>query len=318
MAVRREVAQAFVNRGELKMVVCEIVSIARSSFYRNQPERTDDRFFSTGRPVPGYTVNRNGTLVMDSTIVNCLQTYRSQVEYSNACGVRKLTYLLRREHSFYINHKKIYRLCRENALLLERRSEKPYGNRARYLALNRKVTSVNQVWQCDIKYGYVQGEDRFFFVLAFIDVFSRKVVGEHVGLRCQAGDLTSTLKQAIKAEGITEGHGLVIRSDNGPQMTANETAQWLEKQEQKLTHEFIPIRTPNKNAFIESFFSILELEFMAVSYFASFSEAYERTHKFIRFYNEKRIHGPIGYITPTEAMDKIKRGEILNIKTISM
>lgn len=144
------------------------------------------------------------------------------------------------------------------------------------------------------------------------------MVGAHVGLRCQAGDLRNTLALAIQAEGITVEHALVIRSDNGPQMTANEVRRWLASLEEKLSHEFIPVRTPNKNAHIESFFSILELEFLSMTYFVTFAEAYEKTHEFIRFYNTERIHGSIGDITPVEAMEAIERGESLNIKEISM
>lgn len=118
--------------------------------------------------------------------------------------------------------------------------------------------------------------------------------------------------------GGTGEHGLIIRSDNGPQMTSREFATLLSKFEKKLEHEFIPVQTPNKNAHIESFFSILEIEFLSVTYFATFAEAYEKTKRFIRFYNEKRIHGSLGYITPTEAMVKFKRGELLNIEIINM
>jgi transposase InsO family protein len=64
---------------------------------------------------------------------------------------------------------------------------------------------------------------------------------------------------ALREEAITAQHGLVLRSDNGPQMTATELSRWLATLEEKLMHEFIPVRTPNKNAHIESFFSILEL-----------------------------------------------------------
>lgn len=180
------------------------------------------------------------------------------------------------------------------------------------------MTKPNQVWQFDLKYGYVDGEGRFFFVLAFIDVVTRKVVGEHIGLNCKSGDLCFALRQSLLKEGITPDHPLVIRSDNGPQMTSREFSKWLAKLETKLHHEFIPVQTPNKNAHIESFFSILELEFLQVRYFRSFAEAYEETKKFIRFYNEERIHGSIGYITPTEAMEKYQRSEALNIRTINM
>lgn len=300
----------------MKSWVVESVGMARSSFYFAPTEGSDQRNNNPGRRPPGYTVNRDGVIILDSTVENIIRGYRSQAEYSNAAGVRKLKHLMRRDFRFYLNEKKIYRICLENGLLLSKR--KKQGVARRRLAVNRQVTALHQVWQFDLKYGYVDGEGKFFFVLGFIDVFTRKVVGEHIGLSCKAGDLCFALQQALESEGITDDHQLVIRSDNGPQMTSKEFAQWLASLEKKLMHEFIPVQTPNKNAHIESFFSILEIEFLCVTYFTTFAEAYEKTKAFIRFYNEKRIHGSIGYITPTEAMEKLKRGDLLNIKTINM
>ena len=297
--------------------VTSLAGLSRSSWYsQTKAPEQDCRQRNLGRPVPGFTRNRDGTLVLDATISKLLTRYRERPQYANGAGYRKLTKMLRRDYGIYVNKKKIYRICLENGLLLEQRSN--HSRPARRIARNRTVTRPNQLWQCDLKYGYVDGERRFFFILAIIDVFTRKVVGKHVGLRCQAGDLRNTLARAIAAEGITAEHGLVIRSDNGPQMTANEVSEWLAQLEEKLQHEFIPVRTPNKNAHIESFFSILELEFLSVNYFSTFAEAYEKTHSFMRFYNEERIHGAIGDITPVEALDKYGRGDFLCIKMITM
>ncbi|HXW60870.1 MAG TPA: DDE-type integrase/transposase/recombinase, partial [Myxococcota bacterium] len=264
-----------------------MVGLSRSSWYYQRKDTSQDlRRQNSGRPIPGFSKNRDDTIVLDRTISSLLIEYRQRPEYSNGGGYRKLTKMLRRDYGIYANKKKIYRLCQEAGLLLEQRSTS--SRPKRFIARNRVVIGPNQLWQCDLKYGYVEGERRFFFILAFIDVFTRKVVGVHVGLRCQAGDLRNTLAQAILAEGITKEHGLIIRSDNGPQMTSNELSRWLAKLEEKLTHEFIPIRTPNKNAHIESFFSILELELLLISYFSTFADAYEKTHAFINFYNTKR------------------------------
>jgi putative transposase len=297
-----------------------MVGLARSSWYfKAKDSREDKRRKNPGREVPGYTVNRDGTIVFDRTIALLLRQYRARPEYANGGGYRKLTKLLRRDHGIYVNKKKIYRICKEEGILLEKRSKRMVLNKnTRFIAQNRVVTRPNQVWQFDIKYGYVDEERRFFFILAFIDVFTRKVVGTYVGLRCQKGDLKNVLALALEREGVKAEDGLVIRSDNGPQMRAKEFNEWLTSLEEKLSHEFIPIHTPNKNAYIESFFSILELEFLRCNYFRTFAEAYEKTHKWIKFYNTERIHGSIGDITPTEAMEKYKRGEVLNIKTISM
>jgi putative transposase len=293
-----------------------MAGLSRSSWYFHGKLPEDNRCKNTGRPVPGFTRNRDGTLVLDGAVSLLLKGYRERPEYANGAGYRKLTKMLRRDHGIYVNKKKIYRICLENKLILEQRSK--CSRPARRIARNRVITGPNQLWQFDLKYGYIDGERRFFFILSFIDVFLRRVVGTHVGLRCQAGDLRNTLARALLVEEITAEHSLVIRSDNGPQMTSNELSRWLAHLEEKLSHEFIPVQTPNKNAHIESFFSILELEFLSVTYFKNFEEAYEKTHEFIRFYNEERIHGSIGDITPAEAAKECKRGEILNIKQISM
>jgi len=62
-----------------------------------------------------------------------------------------------------INKKKVYRLCKELNLLKPQRKLKP--RHPKKLSRNREITGPNQLWEADIKYGYVYGEDRFFFVL---------------------------------------------------------------------------------------------------------------------------------------------------------
>ena len=270
-----------------------------------------------GRPIPGYTQNRDGSFILDHAIVTWLREYRKKVEFHNGGGVDKLRHYLVRDHGVYINRKKIYRLCRENGLLLKRRNLVG-KNRIRRISRNHTVTSPNELWEFDIKYGYVHGDSRFFFILAFVDVFTRKCVGLHVGLTCRQGDLSFVLKQALEAEGVGVDDELIIRSDNGPQMRSNEFHKYLEKLEHQLSHEFIPVQTPNKNAHVESFFSILEAEFIQVRYFSTFADAYSQTHTWVKFYNEVRIHGSIGMRTPVEVLALWKQGKKLEIQEVRL
>ncbi|WLF71087.1 IS3 family transposase [Clostridium septicum] len=71
-------------------------------------------------------------------------------------GYRKITYHLRRTYNLIINCKKVYRLCKELNILIWQR--KIHFKTKRILASNRTVTASNQVWEIDIKYGYVHGE----------------------------------------------------------------------------------------------------------------------------------------------------------------
>ena len=129
----------------------------------------------------------------------------------------------------------------------------------------------------------------------------------HVGYSCKARDLKVTLERAIELHRVDISN-LVIRSDNGPQMTSNQFNEYVKRI--GLEHEFIPKKTPNKNAFIESFFSIYEIQFLQVRYFASFKEAYDQTREFIEFYNNERLHGSLGYRPPEEFERLFNQGEL--------
>lgn len=152
----------------------------------------------------------------------------------------------------------------------------------------------------DIKYGWLHGEKKFFYILAFIDVFTRKIKGHYIGRSCNAMDLQRTLQLAIESNRIKENDRLVIRSDNGPQMRSKAFKEFI--QNLGLDHEFIPVRTPNKNAHIESFFSTLDRHIEG-QYLMNLSEAYRWLNDFINFYNGYRIHGSLG-MTPIEFANK--------------
>ena len=316
MAQRIEVVKTMLTPQHSVSQLLGFARVPRSSWYYDQVPKTDGDRMGFGRKPPGFTVNRNGTLIMDVSISNLLSHYRQQPEFSNAGGYTKLTYYLRRDHGFYVNRKKIYRICRENGLLLQKKKKPklPW----RQICINRLITKPNELWEFDIKYGYVQGENRFFFILAFVDVFSRKVMGRYVGSRCQEGDLRNTLSEAIADAGLPPEHELVIRSDNGPQMSAKAFYEHLKTFELKLSHEFIPPATPNKNAHVESFFSIIEIEFLQARYFKTLAEAYRQTHEFIDFYNERRIHGSLKFRTPNEILHDYYLGKDLPIKSVSL
>lgn len=245
---------------------------------------------------------------MDTSVIKILKSYREDLNYQNAGGVKVLMHLMRRDYNFFINHKKIYRLCKENNLLLAKNTKKLKYNRK--ISKNRKITRPNQMWQFDIKTGYVHGENKHFYLLAIKDVFNKKIVGSHLGYHCKAKDLKFTVDQAVKKFNPSLDE-LVLRSDNGPQMTSNEFNQYIS--DVGLEHEFIPVRTPNKNAFIESFFSIYETQFLQVRYFESLKDAYQQTEEFIEFYNNERLHGSLKYKTPAEFNELFNKGEIKNI-----
>lgn len=287
--------------------ICLFASISRSAVYFNKKINVVKR---PGRPPPGFTLNRDGKIITDETILTILKQYRSEIEFANGGGARKLSCYMAVEKSIYVNHKKVYRLCDENNLLLFKQGEKNNKKFKKSRCKNIEVTGPNQLWQFDLKYIWIQGENRWCFFLGFIDVFSKKITGWYVGKTCKAGDLVFTLNQAIKNENIMSDQQLTIRSDNGPQMSSNRFYFYLKNLEKKLTHEFIPPRSPDKNAYIEAFNSILENELLQVKYFNNFKDVYESVMRFIDFYNNRRLHGSLKNRSPKMFIEGLNNGTI--------
>ena len=140
--------------------------------------------------------------------------------------------------------------------------------------MNREITTSNSLWEVDVKYGYIHGEDRFFYIASFLDVYDRNIVEYHMGLSCKTEDIIVTLKRVLmKWELYNKETNLVIRSDNGPQFINNKFQYTCKELE--LEHEKIPFKTPNKNAHIEAFHRLLEDECLSRYEFKSYTEAYE-------------------------------------------
>jgi putative transposase len=97
--------------------------------------------------------------VADDIITSYLKAYRSDPFLSIEGGSKALSKYLRRDHGVVVNHKKVYRLSKELGLLLPRAKKKK--QKFIRLSANRLVSKPNQVWEFDIKYGYLHGLRRF-------------------------------------------------------------------------------------------------------------------------------------------------------------
>ncbi|MNJ41844.1 IS2 transposase TnpB [compost metagenome] len=283
-----------------------ILDIKRSTYYAcmNRTKHEPNTIHRSGRPAPGYSYTKDSKPISDKQICEWIMELLAD-EYTSNYGYRKLTKVLRRQHDLVINKKKVYRLCKQmNVLRPQRKLKVKYP---KVLANNRLITGSNQLWETDIKYGWIAGEQRFFFLLSIIDVFDRAIVTYHHGLSCEAKDLVQITQEALmKRQLFDKVNKPVIRSDNGPQFISHLFAEACEQF--GITHERIPPKTPNKNAHIESYHAILELECYQRHEFESYQQAYDVVSRFIHNYNHNRIHGSIYDMSPYEYMNSIVQG----------
>lgn len=267
------------------------MGLAESTYYERlkrlkQSTKASDAI-RRGRPCPGYSLTLQGRKVSDEQIKEWLLELVEGEEH--IYGYKLLAQCLRNEHGLILGKAKSYRLCKELDILQQQR--KPKSKYPRRLARNRTVTGPNQLWQADIKYGYVAGRDRFFFVFSIMDVFDRVIVAYYRGDVCEAKHTCQALGRAIESR-LQSGDAMpVIRTDNGPQFVSALFGDTCESWE--MYHERIPPKTPNMNAYIESFHSLMERDLMSKETFETMEDAYAAIDRYMDFYNNRRMHGSL-------------------------
>jgi putative transposase len=301
-------AMEWIGAGFPAKRVLKILEISRSTYYYQLANPVKSSKKTGGRPIPGYSRNSQGKRVKDTTI----KSYLMKLIEGESCvyGYRKLTKALRKKYKLIINKKKVYRLCKELDILMPQREKKKTFPRR--LAKNRTVTGPNQLWQLDIKYGYVTSSRRFFYVASAIDVFDRTIVGHYSGLTCEADKITHMLQKAFLKRDVynqlDDKHHLTIRTDNGPQFISKHFGKFIEGKKH-IDHERIPPKSPNLNAYIESFHSVLERECFSPNEFVTFKQAFDSVDAYITFYNEERYHGSLNDDSPQEYYQKWLQGK---------
>jgi putative transposase len=240
---------------------------------------------------PSTHTFRSGELISNIQVVEDIKAILSQ---PYVCyGYENVTVELRRI-DYYINEKKVYRLMDENNLLLGK-VIKTTGKRQ--FVMHRKIAATKPMeYLClDIKYIWVDAEKRHYYLLSIMDVYSRKIIEWLLQRSIRKMDVINLLRKINTEHGIK---GVTIRNDNGSQFIANDVKMYLKTAEAK--QEFTHIATPEENAYIEAFHSILQRELISRYEFTSGYDAKVTLQDYMKWYNYKRNHRKLGFITPQQ------------------
>ena len=91
---------------------------------------------------------------------------------------------------------------------------------------------------------------------------------------------------------------ITVRSDNGSQFVSHLVREHFDTH--GIEHEFTRPATPEQNAHIESYHSIVESVICRQYTFTDLRHANDVLTRWARFYNHERLHSGIGYISPAE------------------
>lgn len=240
------------------------------------------------------TKMQDGAAVVNEEVITSIKKLLS--EEFVCYGYKKVTASLKKL-SYIINGKKVYRLMNENNLLLGK-VIRTAGKRQ--FVKHRKISAACPMdYLClDIKYLWIHGEQRWYYLLSVIDVYTRKVIAWILQRSIRQIDVINIFRRINQHHPIK---GVNIRNDNGSQFLANSVKKYLSSEEAK--QEFTHIATPQENSYIEAYHSILQTEIVERFEINSYYEAKLIMTNYVQFYNNKRLHGSLKMQTPQYVWD---------------
>jgi len=149
-----------------------------------------------------------------------------------------------------------------------------------YLLRGLKITHANQVWCTDIT--YIPMARGFMYMTAFIDVYSRKIVGWGISNSMSKQWCLGVLRDAIARYGKPE----IINSDQGSQYTSFAWTNYLENQGIKISMDSKGRATDN--AWIERFWKSLKYDYIYLNPCDNGLELFEGVQNHIKYYNQKK------------------------------
>ena len=259
--------------------MCQVLNLSRSTYYdwlTRKPSRQA----------------REDAIILEAI----KKSYR---ENRGICGLDKILSDVRA--TIYCGRNRVYRLMKKHGIRSRRvRKFKATTNSKHDLPVaknllnqNFKATKPNQIWVTDIS--YIDTMEGFLYLAIVKDLYSKEIVGWYAD-RIMTRDLVvKALNIAIMRHRPPEG--VIHHSDRGVQYCSKEYQELLNK------HKFICSMSRKGNCYdnacAETFFSTIKTELIYLERFQTREEARRAIFDYIEvFYNRKRKHAALGYISP--------------------
>jgi putative transposase len=159
-----------------------------------------------------------------------------------------------------------------------------------YLLRGKAIWLPNQVWATDITYIKLSGG--YVYLVAIIDLFSRKVLSWRVSNTLDAEFCVAALEEAIARYGIPA----IFNTDQGCQFTSEAFTGTLERYGVRISMD--GVNRALDNIFVERFWRSLKYEDIYLNDYRTLVELKTGLARYFRFYNSERFHESLGYETP--------------------
>lgn len=238
---------------------CELLSVPRSTLYY--------------QPVPEKPENVKMMNIMDKHLLN-----------HPTEGVVSMVDFLK-DRGYPVGPKRIRRLFRlmGRQTLYRRKNLTKQGLKEfikPYLLRNMEITHANQVWCTDIT--YIPMSKGFMYMIAIIDVYSRKIMSWSISNHMSKQWCVATLKEAIERN----GKPIIINSDQGSQFTSFMRTNYLESESIQISMDGKGRATDN--TWIERFWKSIKYDYIYLNPCDNGFELFEGIQNHIAYYHQKK------------------------------
>jgi putative transposase len=270
--IHRTVAKTMGRTGMKVKQILKILGISRSWYY----SQLDFSPFLDGRFNP-FAVRDDEWLVVG---------YKHR---HPGMSFREIAYTLIDDDIAYLSPSTVYNILKKHNLIT------PWKMATWESTLPEHAGKPDERWQTDIMYLKIRG--RFFYLLIFIDEYSRYIV-HHALLTSMDADSVSLEAQIaienLRRDSIAEP---VIQSDNGSSFIAIEFRTVLKQN--NLTQKLIRPHTPEQNGIVERANKTMREE-LAPVILVDYEHTRSEISRIIRHYNNERRHSSLHYLTPVQ------------------
>lgn len=202
-------------------------------------------------------------------------------------GYRKLSWMMVDAGIAYASESAVYRVLHEAGLLSRWKKRSTSSGEYKF-----KPQGPNEQWHTDVMYVWVN--HRYYFLLSFIDAYSRYIVHHKLMIQLNGVSVATELEEALAQCGAAKPR---IVHDHGGEFVNRDMRAVVK------AHNLLDIKTkarhPESNGIIERFNGTVRDE-TGDAYGRNYLEAERIIGRLVTHYNHERLHAALGYMQPIE------------------